>query len=150
MGSDYSAAYKTTSQLEEESFMKAAEGTFNEKGEFQFGKDEHEEELEKFEKLSLEEQKAEIEKKKKIGQERYETVGKIEEGIKEGLIDPETKKAFSPGEKLVADYLKGNVSKKELENALQFAGSDWNLNLNFMGEKGATKAHINYMMRKDT
>ena len=151
MGSDYEAAYKTSSQLEEASFIKAAgEGKFDDKGEFQFGQDEQEEELERFEKLSLEEQKAEIEKKKKIGQERYETVGKIEEGIKEGLIDPETKKEFSSGEKLVVSYIKGSLSEKELLETLKEAGADWNTNLYFMKKnKLPTKENLNYAMRDD-
>ena len=151
MGSDYEAAYKTSSQLEEASFIKrAGGGEFDEKGEFQFGQDEQEEELERFEKLSLEEQKAEIEKKKKIGQERYETVGKIEEGIKEGLIDPETKKEFSSGEKLVTRYIKGSLSEKELLETLKEAGADWNTNLYFMKKnKLPTKENLNYAMRDD-
>ena len=150
-GSDYAAAYKTIGELERqelEGFAGDEVGEFDEEGEFQFGMDKQEKELEEFEKLSLEEQRAEIEKRKKIGQRQYETVGKIEEGIKKGLIDPETKEEFSSGEKLVTGYLKGNISKDELNKTLRDAGLDWNLNLNFMKE-GSTKKHINNMMRED-
>ena len=71
-GEDYEAAYTTIGELDKQEFEDAMGQEFDDKGEWIGEKDAQDIEFEKFEKLSPQEQKTQIEEKKKIGQKQYE------------------------------------------------------------------------------
>jgi hypothetical protein len=120
-GRQYAAAYTTIGELEEQEFEDAMGQEFDDEGEFTGEKDKQDIELEKFEELSPEEQRAQIEEKKKIGQKQYE------ESIKPKPISLKDAEKMG-GKDLVDKYIKGEISEESFSNILDEM-EDWDLSI---------------------